>query len=220
MATKFDSLNYFEILNIPVNASTFEIRQAYKEALSMYDGEALITYSLFTEEEREEILQKIEDAFRTLIDEERRERYEHSLLIKGGLGNPPPGDGPNKKAVPLFSGKSSDNINTFLSKVKEKVRKKNLPAATDLLSRELISGDDLKNFRESLGVELQEVFEVTRISVTSLKALEENQYQALPPLIYLKNFLKSYSELLDLDPKKITEGYLANMNRSHPTGKD
>ena len=50
---------------------------------------------------------------------------------------------------------------------------------------------DLKNLRKSVGIDLQEVFEVTRVSIPTLKSIEENEFEKLPPIIYLKNFLKS-----------------------------
>ena len=52
---KFEDLSYYEILEIPVGASSYEIREAYKEALSIYNEDSLTTYSLFTDDERDEI---------------------------------------------------------------------------------------------------------------------------------------------------------------------
>jgi DnaJ-class molecular chaperone len=43
-----EKLNYYEMLEVPVNASYFEIRQAYKEALSIYNEDSLVTYTLLT----------------------------------------------------------------------------------------------------------------------------------------------------------------------------
>jgi DnaJ-class molecular chaperone len=42
---KFEDLSYYEILEIPVEASSYEIREAYKEALSIYTEDSLTTYS-------------------------------------------------------------------------------------------------------------------------------------------------------------------------------
>ncbi len=75
----------------------------------------------------------------------------------------------------------------------------------------MISGTDLKNLRESVGIDLREVFEVTRVNIPTLKSIEENEFDKLPPIIYLKNFLKSYSDILQLDSTTIIDGYIKNM---------
>jgi curved DNA-binding protein CbpA len=79
---KFEELNYYEILEIPVNASSFEIRRAYRNAVEVYNDHSLLTYSLFSAEERVNILKKLEDAYNTLIDRTKRIAYDASLSDK------------------------------------------------------------------------------------------------------------------------------------------
>ena len=69
---KYEELNYYETLEIPFGASPFEISQAYKDALSIYNEDSLITYSFFDDDERDRILKKIEKAFFILIDQKKR----------------------------------------------------------------------------------------------------------------------------------------------------
>ena len=78
---------------------------------------------------------------------------------------------------------------------------------------EAISGKDLKYVREFLGIELAEVYRATKISPTALEAIEKDDIANLPPTIYLKSFLKSYAEILQLDTKKTVEGYLKNIEK-------
>ena len=40
----FDGLNYYEILKIPANSPSFEIKRAYEDALSIYNENSLVTY--------------------------------------------------------------------------------------------------------------------------------------------------------------------------------
>ena len=79
---KFEELNYYEILEIPVNASSFEIRRAYRNAVEVYSDHSLLTYSLFSAEERVNILKKLEDAYNTLIYRTKRTAYDASLSDK------------------------------------------------------------------------------------------------------------------------------------------
>ncbi len=69
----------------------------------------------------------------------------------------------------------------------------------------------IKEIREAYGLELEEIFQVARISVSILKSIEDNQIEDLPSFFYLKNFIKSYAEILQIDPKRIIDGYMKNI---------
>ena len=76
---------------------------------------------------------------------------------------------------------------------------------------EIISGEDLKNLRESQGLELQDIHRITKISPTVLETIEKDDIANLPPRIYLKSFLKAYAEILQVDTNRIVQGYLKNI---------
>ena len=78
-----NSLNYYEILQIPINASSIEIKQAYRDALSIYDEDSMATYSLFSNNERDTMVKAIEMAYLTLIDENKRATYDRMLVESG-----------------------------------------------------------------------------------------------------------------------------------------
>ena len=59
---------YYEVLEVPADADACDIKRAYRDALAIYDDEALVTYSLFSEDQRADILNAIEIAFETLMD--------------------------------------------------------------------------------------------------------------------------------------------------------
>jgi cytoskeletal protein RodZ len=102
--------------------------------------------------------------------------------------------------------------------VKKKIEEKDVEAiARKILSEERVSGSDLKRLREAIGIRQEEVFEITRITVSVLDAIENDQLDNLPPLIYLKNFLKQYAEILQLDSEKVIEGYTKNIELSQET---
>jgi|GEM_PF-3455203 len=81
-------LNYYEILQIPVNATNREIEQAYEDALAMYGENALATYSLFPNADRDALLQRIENAYSTLIEESKRAAYDSELVDSGQITEP------------------------------------------------------------------------------------------------------------------------------------
>lgn len=63
-------------------------------------------------------------------------------------------------------------------------------------------GETLRQARAHKGVSLKEAEQATRITRHYLAALEEEDFSALPPVIYQRGFVRNYSIFLDLDPGK------------------
>ncbi|MBA4366798.1 MAG: hypothetical protein C0403_04080 [Desulfobacterium sp.] len=209
----YKKMNYYEVLEVPVNASFFEIRHAYKEALSVYGEDSLSTYSLFSEAERETLLKKIEEAFQTLMDEKKRSDYNNQLVKNGEADPDDLFRDYNKNSIPIFLAHNAVDKNSFFKKVKKKVGESSIQKLSrEILETELIAGQDLKKLRQAIGIELEDIFEVARISISILKAIENDDFQNLPSLIYLRNFLKLYAEILHLDPEKVADSYIINIS--------
>ena len=213
---KYEDLNHYETLEIPPGVSPFEISQAYKDALSIYSEDSLITYSFFDDDERATILTKIEEAFLTLIDQRKRAEYDRMLVRSGEADESILGKRERKKPISLFHTNHPKNKDIHLKKIREKIAGKDIKQlSSDIFEGDVISGTELKRLRESVGVDLQEVFEVTRINIPILKSIEENEFDKLPPIIYLKNFLKSYADTFQLDSTTVVDGYIENMTGNH-----
>ncbi|MBU0994640.1 MAG: helix-turn-helix domain-containing protein [Proteobacteria bacterium] len=211
---QFNQFNYYEILDIPITSTLFEIRNAYQNAVSTYSEDSLITYSFFSEDEREEILKTIDHAFYTLIDENKKAEYDEMLQKKEGIDVDSIQASRKKKPIAIFDRSKSINVNTFVEKVRTKIDDDQIKEISNtILSKETISGNDIKELREKIGIELEEIFEIERISVSILKSIEGDQVDQLPSPIYLKNFLKSYAEVLHLDSKVLVDGYLKNIRQ-------
>jgi len=80
------------------------------------------------------------------------------------------------------------------------------------MGKDLVSGEDLRKLRKALDVDIFEVYLVTKISVSVIKAIENNRYEDLPADVYLSNFLRSYAEVLQLDAQRIMDGYFRRMS--------
>ena len=187
-----DELTYYEILKIPINSSSFEIKRAYKDALSTYNENSLVTYSLFSNEERDKILKTIKEAFLTLIDENKRTAYD-SILVDSGQIKVSIASIENQEKPPrAHTYNMTDNDDSAERVKKENEKKGNRNAlCNEVLSKDLISGDDLKKMRKAAGIELSEINAVTKISVSVLKSMEENRIDSLPPRPLFKKFFKT-----------------------------
>jgi cytoskeletal protein RodZ len=68
-------------------------------------------------------------------------------------------------------------------------------------------GELLRKAREAKGLSLAQVEEATKIRSAYLQALEEENYERLPPPTYVKGFLKNYARYLELDPPQVLALY-------------
>lgn len=75
-------------------------------------------------------------------------------------------------------------------------------------------GETLHQARAHLGVTLKEAEQATRINRHHLAALEEENFSALPPLIYQRGIVRNYATFLQLDPSKL----LVMFEEAHGTG--
>ncbi|MBA2469409.1 MAG: helix-turn-helix domain-containing protein, partial [Chloroflexia bacterium] len=75
-------------------------------------------------------------------------------------------------------------------------------------------GETLHQARAHLGVTLKEAEQATRINRHHLAALEEENFGALPPLIYQRGIVRNYATYLQLDPSKL----LVMFEEAHGSG--
>jgi curved DNA-binding protein CbpA len=187
---------YYEILEVNPAASAREIQRAYERARETYDQDSLAVYSLFTDQEIRKIQAAIDEAYRVLMDDALRKNYNESHLpaLEGVLSQKIP-DPENDfrrtkdlKGVETYSPPSADSL-------------PDLPVAG-------YRGESLKRVRERLGIDLKDISAQTRIHPKVLEWIEEEDHKKLPPLVYLKGFLRAYAQCLGLDPRKVVEDYL------------
>ncbi len=78
-----ENLNYYDILEITPDASTEEIKEAYRRIKSTFQKDHVALYTLFSPSEREDIITKTEEAYLILSDSDKRRAYDqnHGLLV-------------------------------------------------------------------------------------------------------------------------------------------
>jgi len=74
------------------------------------------------------------------------------------------------------------------------------------------NSQELKAAREALGLSLADIFQRTRISVSNLQAMENNDFHLLPTAAYTKNFIKTYARTLGIDSEPILVKYENYLN--------
>ncbi|MBI1820494.1 MAG: helix-turn-helix domain-containing protein [Nitrospirae bacterium] len=175
---RYQDSNYYELLEVPQDATLKQIKTAYFLAKKTFGEKNLATLSLFSEEERAAIWLKIEEAYHILSDFDRRKSYD------------------------IFLARGSDSPDPWAPVQKESELK------TPISFPDSITGSFLKNLREQKGISLQNLVSHTRIGVNYLVAIEENQFKNFPAEVYLKSYLSEYAKYLNVDPKNLTRSYL------------
>lgn len=219
----FDGKNHYEVLRIPYDAESGEIRQAYEAALEVYEENSLVTYSLFSDAQRKDLLQAIDDAFYTLIDGAKRAAYNQMLVDTGQAAavsfekkNEPgaAGAATAPAAEPVPAAVRPRDIREWVRKKSREEHVRRL--IEEVAGKELVSGNDLQRLREAFDISLAEIFDSTRISTSVLAMIEANQYDKLPAEVFLKGFLKSLAEIFQIDPRKTVSGYMKHKSLAKP----
>lgn len=74
-----EELNHYELLSVEPLASPGKIRQAYHKGLATYSPDSVAAHNLVSEEEKARMRQRLDKAYRTLMDPESRADYDRSL---------------------------------------------------------------------------------------------------------------------------------------------
>jgi transcriptional regulator with XRE-family HTH domain len=70
-------------------------------------------------------------------------------------------------------------------------------------------GGRLRHARESQGLTLRQVGDITKLSMTTLVRIEANEFDTLPGGILIKGYLRAYAAAVGIVPEDIVREYLA-----------
>ncbi len=183
MIKKIQDLDCYEILNLPRDASPKEIENSYLLAIATYHQDSLASYGVLPGEERAIILDKVEAAFQTLRDPEKRKAYDllfhdRSLEFRQKASF--------RKSTERLLIEDASEESGFWDKIKSaiapvRLRRENRAAAEngdgeDWQGRSedfYYYGEYLKKIRERIGLSLEEIAKQCGVNLSQLKSLEE-----------------------------------------------
>jgi transcriptional regulator with XRE-family HTH domain len=85
-------------------------------------------------------------------------------------------------------------------------------------TEEMSCGSSLRRAREQRGITLEKASQDLKIVKSLLEAIEKDQYQDLPPPVYLKGIITQYSRYLRLDENTILTLYHKSNGRNFSSG--
>ncbi len=180
--------NFYELLEISYGASPEQIEQAYDLAKLTYGENSLAAHPLFNLEERRNIMRRIYLAHETLSEVKRRRLYDRDLGILK-----------DTRPSAVFTKKREEVSQIPFEESERGLAYREKPSARTL------NGARLKEYRESIKIPLQEIANKTRINITYFEFLEKERYEALPPPVYLRGYIKQYAGLLGLEPDAVAD---------------
>ena len=64
------------------------------------------------------------------------------------------------------------------------------------------------------GIEIDHIADVTKVSATYLRGLEEEAFDHLPATVYVRGFVTAYARVIGLDPERVAASYMARLEES------
>ncbi len=207
-----DELDYYELLEIPTNANSDHIDRAYRLSQQTYGEGSLALYSVFGNSDAAAIRARLDEAYRVLSDPELRANYdtkEHfdeswtvqpldsddATVARTGALDPDP----SFDAAPMQS--------------LDQVAEEEYDVFKDEGSGEF-DGVRLRRTRLFRGYEIDHISEVTKVSGSHLRNIEEENFVDLPADVYVRGFVTAYATTIGLDPKVVVPSYMERLQES------
>ncbi len=232
------SQNYYEILSVSRSASPEDIRKSYEISRQTFQDNSLATYSLFTDDENQEILALISRAYETLFNPELRREYDSFLDgleregAAGGDSRPrtlsrsapppqPPGrvksvTPPKPPSTPPSTPPPREARNEPAAEGRQPAPEMKPDAVEQYISSvSCFTGPVLQKIREMRGYSLEDIAERTKIRKTYIQYLECEQFTFLPAHVYVKGFITLIAGMLKLPAQRVADDYM-NYYRGHP----
>lgn len=198
--------NFYEILEITEDATLQEVQRAYAEAKETYSPTSSALYSMFSREEAQALHKLIEQAYNTLSNHDLRRGYDEQILTAVN----------NKKIV--------DN-NLYINPPEEREKEAFVdgdliikPFAPDTSIEDQIaalndcSGVFLQKVRKYKNISLEEVSKFSKVSKTTILAIEGEDFDNLPARVFIRGFVIQICKLLGIDSISFSKEYLKSLD--------
>lgn len=179
--------SHHDLLEVERGATDEEVRRAYKRVREIYRPDSLCCYGLFEPPELERLQARLEEAFDVLLDPARRRPYELSVFPS----EVEPGEGtPDRQSLPAPR-----------------------PPPPELTPHTDFTGSLLQAVRQSKGVRLHDISRRTKVGLTYLEAIENEDFTLLPAPVYVQGFVAEMAKCLDLDSVQVSRTYVKRYRR-------
>lgn len=204
-------LDYYEVLEVPRDARPEEIERGYALLRAVYDGDSLAAYSIFEPGEAVGLRERIEQAYRVLSDPEARRAYD------AASEDAEPASAFELAFADAPAARAEDAAPEPLPPIAEEPPERSAESEFEGFE-EVDEGEEttwdgarLRRARLLRGVELDALAATTKITLTYLRFLEEERFDDLPAVVYVRGFVAAYARQLGLDANRVARSYAARV---------
>ncbi len=208
---KIEDLNFYELLEVSPAASAQDIHKAYERVRRIYDPNSIALYSLFTADETAAIHRRIEEAYRTLIYEDNRRKYNAKLRERNEMPDIPAPSSSATGEPPAAS--TLPPLPPFIAEAEpqpapppEKSQAEEVATVSQFIGE--FTGPAIKALREQLGISQRTISNQTKIGLRYLDYIEAEEFRKLPARPYLRGFIMLYAKALGCDAERMSGDYM------------
>lgn len=201
--------NYYEILDIPENATQQEIYAAYERAKTTYSAENSAVHSTFSTEEATELRNLIEEAYEVLRNDDYRNVYERRMQANTFAPIDLTASAIKTATEDLFTIEKMEAAPIAPVFVEVSEAPVVDPAfEEDMNNRKEWSGEDLKKVREYRKLSFDELTDITKVNPWYIAALEKMDAANLPVEVFVRGYVLQIAKALGLKEKLVTDSYM------------
>jgi flagellar biosynthesis protein FlhG len=182
-------MTLYEVLGVSRTAADDEIRRAYKRQREIFRDNSFPVVSVVSEASLRDEQARIEEAYDTLLDPNKRRAYDLSTF-------------PAESKVAEAPQRAHDAAFAAELLMLQSELAREITAETEF------TGDLLRRVRESQGVELADIAQRTKISSAHLRAIEAESPADLPAMVYVQGFVTEMAKYLKLNPSQVSRTYM------------
>lgn len=199
-----DAWNYYEVLEVPNEATQDSIYHAYRRAKETYSLANPRIFNTFTESEAIAWIGVIEEAYSVIGHPNTRRMYDLEMQSSIRLVKPPTKDSP--QVVPNIDTQSIPDgyRKTAVSQYECKADMESL-----IEKQELFDGLFLKKVREYKNIDLTHFSQHTCIAIRHLYAIENNNFSVLPAAVFVRGYIIQYCRVLGLDQRRVVSSFMS-----------
>lgn len=206
MNSLFEGKTLYDILEVSLDASPHEIRVAYEKAKMAYSPSSPALYTIFSEEETQELNRLLEMAYNVLSHPGRRLEYDKTIEKTRPQTTSTTAISDESSTQQTSSTEKSTDDSTRHSVFGSYVYDEDFEAK--ILNATEIDGSFLQKIRHYKNITLDQLSEKSKISKTYILAIESHDFDSLPAKVFVRGFVVQLAKLLELDEQKVANMYM------------